>query len=399
MAPPCRVKRTKREHLVDPALPSDLLVRIAFFICAAQDAFNYVRAFHGTSLLGDLTHLVPLAATHAADDIWPSLRLRHASDASNVHIHALLRLYKDVELCGDMFDLTWLASAVSNSVVLYVHTFPSCASQLSTSIDDWYTQLATMRLFGLVWPLDLRHLDTLTFQVAAFLAPVLEFLPTSSITTLLLAIGTDDDELLPPPFMPPISVAMQEPLLEWMETHAVHRLLFQWSDLEAHPTTHARLVRALAASTSIRDLAIGDVSLMTLFRRHGFVLPQSLARLTLHMVACEAHAIKWLCTQLCDANVVELSLEEVRMARPADWKLLFALVPHTTVARLTLFDCNLTDRHVMALANVVSQSKLTHVNLEANPKLTARAVRQLHHARPSLDISGLDGGINTAQSW
>ncbi|KAF0686630.1 Aste57867_21577 [Aphanomyces stellatus] len=397
-------------------LPTSLLTHIALFLPDIADVVHYVQALH----LSSLDPLIHLGHSHAKSDLWPALRLRHATDLKNLHILALLKVHGlRVELCDGVVDLKKLQPLLSPSTQVVVTSVPAQLTKKSTH-DDWFTQLATLPVVGLVWPTDRRtrpdlllrhlprlvHLHTLVLDsVDECLGAVLAFLPSSSIVSLDLALSSVRlDESVerrrrrrvirrsassPPP---PLSPAMLHHVVQWLETHAVRRFLVRCTDFDVNATTKP-LFHALAGAPALTDLAIGDMDVAHVLRGLYFPLPCSLRRLTLVNAHFATGTGMWLANVVDGATyLTELVLSAVTMEEMDEWTYLYEVLPRSSITSLTIVGCDLANQDCRHLAVHLPRSSVTYVDISNNAHVSTKGLWALEYAVPNVIVVSKEHG-------
>ncbi|KAH9117406.1 hypothetical protein AeMF1_008820 [Aphanomyces euteiches] len=153
-------KTKKRKVTVVPAwtiLPTDVIVKIAFFIPDESDLFTFLEALRTFNVLGPLEHLHKLGLKRKHEELWPTLKITPAVLESQFStlFEAIAKFYSHVVI-KDMTDVKWLRKHLNPAVQVEWITdeFP-----VPQEISDKWTDFRITRLNGDFYSLDSTGLN------------------------------------------------------------------------------------------------------------------------------------------------------------------------------------------------------------------------------------------------
>ncbi|KAH9160192.1 hypothetical protein LEN26_001975, partial [Aphanomyces euteiches] len=121
------------------SLPSDIVVKLAFFISEWSTVLNFLEALRPAKVLGPLEHLWQLhLAEYQERDLWPSLALSNSGRGFRDDLEEIAKFYSKV-FADASTDLAWFCRIVHSAVSVHWGRSPfSFMSSRITDLDTLY---------------------------------------------------------------------------------------------------------------------------------------------------------------------------------------------------------------------------------------------------------------------
>ncbi|CAK4870837.1 unnamed protein product, partial [Aphanomyces euteiches] len=95
-----------------PSLPSEIVVKVAFFISEWSTVVTFLEALRPAKVLGPLEHLWQLHLMSWKErQLWPSLDLTDSGQAFQVHLEGIAKFYSKV-FVDITTDLAWFRQII-----------------------------------------------------------------------------------------------------------------------------------------------------------------------------------------------------------------------------------------------------------------------------------------------
>ncbi|KAH9130165.1 hypothetical protein LEN26_008788 [Aphanomyces euteiches] len=253
-------------------LPSDIVVKIAFFLPCWATVDRYLEALRPGNVLGPLEHLWHLRLLGWRDNIlWPRLMLPKTDEASRVHVEGISKYYPVVD-ANEAIDLDWFRRFVDPLVAIHW--------SWTTHFDDFdmlkkwsafriiYFNLTRVPSANITEVLScLQHLTILEHHncTSGVAAAILKFAATGRYVRELELFSRANSPCT-------MTTAMAMDLVRWVSSNSVRRLklkTFNWEDQNLRNT----IMETALGSKSLEALSLGQTkspnSMMTWsFNRH-----------------------------------------------------------------------------------------------------------------------------------